>query len=56
MKLFREVVEQSQAWSVLAREFEPIDPLEYAAFLENAAKLFLDEIQATAQLNEQTSK
>jgi hypothetical protein len=56
MKLFREVVEQSQAWSVLAPEFEPIDPLAYADFLENAAKLCLDEIQSTAQLNEQTSK
>jgi len=45
IQLFYEVVEQSRAWSAPVYEFESIDPLDYAAFLEEASELFLNNIQ-----------
>ena len=46
--LFHEVLRQSQTWSVLADELVSLDPGEYAAFLGEASKIFLDEFQAAA--------
>lgn len=43
--LFREVIKQSQGWSVPSPEFQLIDPMEYAAFLNEASRFFLSEIQ-----------
>jgi hypothetical protein len=44
--LFHEVVKQSQKWSNMTPKFKSMDPDELATFLTNAAKLFLNEIQA----------
>jgi hypothetical protein len=47
INLFREVVKQSQEWSIFASDFKTIDSIRYAAFLESASHLFLEEFQIT---------